>query len=146
MAVDDCDVIVFDVDGVLLDDTGRSVRLKGVRLLTRAVREYRVYIVTGRSEEDRWIISNMLREHGIEARELAGIFMRPRSSRVDEVTLKIELLNNIIDVEGCIREVHDNNPRVLDAARRLVEGALVLHYNDQCTSIRGKSLFPECIE
>ncbi|MCE4599498.1 MAG: hypothetical protein F7C81_04800 [Desulfurococcales archaeon] len=139
-----CSVIVFDVDGVLMDESGSTPRSKGLELLAEAVAGYRVYIVTGRSEAERGVIVELLRNSGIRVGDLAGILMRPRGDKSSEVALKVRLLNRVIDVEGCILELHDNNPRVLDAARKLVRGALVLHYNDGCETLKGRSVLGKC--
>jgi len=137
----ECDVIVFDFDGVLY--SGEGARRLGVELLRKALEDgYRVYIVSGRRRRDLPIIRSVLEESGIGIRRLAGILLRDRGS---ETGFKLEAYTRVLDLESCILEIHDDNPEALWPARRMVTRGLVLHHNEECSVLYGSSVFEECM-
>jgi len=138
----ECDVIVFDFDGVLYD--GESARRLGVGLLKRALEQgYRVYIVSGRHRRDLPIIRRVREGSGVGIGRLASILLRDRGS---ETGFKLEAYTRVLDLESCILEIHDDNPDALWPARRMVTGGLILHHNEECSVLYGSSIFEECME
>jgi len=143
MYLEECDVIVFDFDGVLANKDLRP-RSLGVSLLKEAVkRGFSVYIVSGRLKEELHIIKDFLKSINIKPSSLQAIILRT-SSNVSEKNWKILTYNRIIDKEGCIAEVHDDNPYVLDSVRRFNINTLVLHLFDHCEILKGRSKLSSC--
>ncbi len=139
----ECDVFVFDFDGVIVRDDG-SLRPLGVKLLKEALDHGVVYIYSGRPKEDLDVIIDALAEAGgIPRRRLAGILLRRGS--LGELEAKRRHLDFIIRREGCIGEVHDDNEAALWLAWEVVAPrALVLHGNDWCRPIKGISVLEPC--
>ncbi|MEB3774533.1 MAG: hypothetical protein GSR86_06390 [Desulfurococcales archaeon] len=140
----DCMVFVFDIDGVLLDREGESIRSIGVEALRWAVEHGAVYIISGRSSRDKGFILDLLKSVEVRVGGIEDVLMRVPGDRRGEVDVKREYLLEVLSREGCILEVHDDNPRVLDASRRIVKGGLVLHYDNTCEAIYGRSIIPAC--
>ena len=137
---EECMVFVFDYDGVLSLEGGP--RRLGVRLLLEALAlNGRVYIVSGRPSHEASIITGLLREQGIPASRIRGILLRGRGS---EVHHKLEAYREVESREGCLGEIHDDNPEALWPARRIVERGLILHYDEFCEPIHGYSILPSC--
>lgn len=137
-----CRVIVFDFDGVLYREG--DVRGLGIALVAEALsRGFRVYIVSGRRVRDLPLVKSILREAGVPPGRLSGIMLRDRGS---EAWFKLSAYSSIVDSEGCILEIHDDNAEALWPARRIVSGGLVLHYNGYCSVIYGSTVFEACRE
>ena len=135
-----CLVFVFDFDGVLA--RGDEPRELGVRFLAKAVKlGGRVYIVSGRRPRDRGVIRTILKEAGIGLNRLRGLYLREAGS---EEAFKLEVYREIYDREGCIGEIHDDNPEALWPARKLVDHGLILHYDDYCEVLYGYSILDSC--
>ena len=143
-----CEVFIFDFDGVLAkaaEGEAPAPRLLGISLLRTATARGIVYIYTGRHCRERDLILSLLREWGIRPSRINGILCR--SSGVSEVDAKLGHLARVLEVEGCIGEVHDDNPYILSSIRRHTRfHALVLHYDDSCEVIQGRSLLGGCRE
>ncbi len=138
----ECDVFVFDFDGVIVRSDG-SIRPLGVRLLREAFGHGVVYIYSGRPREDLYVITNALDEAGIPRRRLAGILLRRGSG--GELNAKRRHLDLIVHREGCIGEVHDDNEAALWLAWETASPrALVLHGDEWCKPIRGTSVLKPC--
>ncbi len=138
-----CPVYIFDFDGVLIDSEGEPRRV-GVEALRQAAGMGRVYILSGRPPRDRGKVLGVLRSLGVLAVVEDVILGRGRG--VPEEEYKYERALEILSTEGCILEVHDDNPRVLDRLSRLARGGLVLHYNGYCTPVRGHTTIQVCRE
>ncbi|BAN89930.1 hypothetical protein [Aeropyrum camini] len=137
-----CGVVVFDFDGVLAETSGGEVRQRplGVVLARRLIgRGYRVYIVSGRPDREEGLIKRLLREWCIPLAGVRGILLR--RSGVGEVDHKLESIMQIEAREGCVGEVHDDNPYVLEALRRRAE-TLVLHTPQGCEVLKGRPAEP----
>ncbi|MCE4603272.1 MAG: hypothetical protein F7B18_08830, partial [Desulfurococcales archaeon] len=102
----------------------------------------RVYILSGRPPRDRGKVLNVLGDLGLI--HLVEDVVLGRERGVPEEEYKYEMALEILSTEGCILEVHDDNPRVLDRLSRLARGALVLHYNGYCTPIKGSTTIRIC--
>ncbi|GBF09243.1 hypothetical protein apy_09680 [Aeropyrum pernix] len=138
----ECRTVVFDFDGVMAEGFQGEVRPRplGVALARRLIgRGYRVYVVSGRPEQERSLIARLLREWCIPLGGVRGIILRRRG--VGEVDHKLESIMEVEAREGCVREVHDDNPYVLEALRRRVE-TLVLHTPNGCEVLKGKPAEP----
>ncbi|MCE4601300.1 MAG: HAD family hydrolase [Desulfurococcales archaeon] len=137
-----CPVFVFDFDGVIVSEGG--LRTRGVEALGEALEMGgRVYIVSGRRPSNRGYIGGILREAGFSVARLGGLYLRESGS---EESFKLETYIRIRDLEGCIGEIHDDNPEALWPARRLVEHGLILHYDEYCEAIYGYSILRSCRE
>ncbi len=143
----ECDVIVFDFDGVLVDYNLRP-RPLGVSLLKEAVKGgLVVYIVSGRLKDELYTVKNALKDMDIKTNKLKDILLRP-SSRLSEKNWKLMAYSRIIDKEGCIAEVHEDNPYVLSSIRKLGIETLVLHVyegSERCEVLKGKPRLFACI-
>lgn len=140
----ECDVYVFDFDGVIVG-VGGSLRPLGVRLLREALDLGSVYIYTGRPREDLHVIIDSLREAGIPRGRLAGILVRVGGG--GELEAKKRHLERILAWEGCVGEIHDDNEAALWLAWEAVAPrALVLHGDGWCRVLRGRSLLRSCSE
>ena len=138
--MEECMVFVFDYDGVLSVE-GEPRRL-GVRLLLEALDlDGRVYIVSGRPRYERDVIVRFLREQGVSPSRVRGIILRGRGS---EEYHKLEAYRVVADREGCLGEIHDDNPEALWPARRIVARGLILHYDEYCEPLHGHSILPSC--
>ncbi len=137
----ECDVYVFDYDGVLVYAGTGEPRRVGIDALLEATRIGVAYLVSGRPTHERSIILATLRDAGVPVSKLGGVVLRSRGS---EAWHKLEAYMTIRDREGCIGEIHDDNPEVLYPARRLVERGLILHYDDHCEPLHGYSLLSPC--
>ncbi len=135
-------VFVFDYDGVIYDREG--IRSKGIEALQEAISLAGIiYIVTGRWRKEEKTIRRVLVEAGVSHNKVKRIITRRRGS---EIAHKLEAYTSIIDYEGCIGEIHDDNPEVLWPARRLVTRGLILHHNNECEPIHGYTLLDSCRE
>ncbi|GAB6147509.1 hypothetical protein [Stetteria hydrogenophila] len=136
MAVD-CDVFVFDFDGVLA--RGGAPRPLGVGMLKAALELGVVYVYSGRPREDLGVVLEVLEEAGVARGSLAGILLRAGSA--GELEAKRGHLEIILRREGCVGEVHDDNEEALWLAWEVAAPrALVLHGDDWCRALRGRSL------
>ncbi len=143
MYLEECDVIVFDFDGVLVNEDLRPRHL-GVSLLKEAIEKgFSVYIVSGRPKEEIHIIKDFLKNINVRPGSLRAIMLRS-STNISERDWKILAYNKIIDKEGCIAEVHDDNPYVLGSIKKFNVGALVLHLPDRCEILKGRSRLSSC--
>jgi len=140
-----CPVAVFDVDGVLVEGDpwlGVRPRRLGVAVLSELLwKGFRVYIVTGRPASRRGETLAHLREAGVPVERLAGLLTD--SWGVGEVASKLRNVELVLSREGCIGEVHDDNPSVLEAVGRRAE-ALVLHGPWGCETVKGQSSSSAC--
>ncbi len=140
MIAEECNIIVLDFDGVVVKEN-LEIREIGRRILSEAKRMgLRIYIVTGRHKREVPEIRRILREAGGRA---IDILARPEHG-IAERDWKLSAYEEVLDKEGCIAEIHDDNPYVLESARRLGINALVLHSNETCEVIYGKSVFSFC--
>lgn len=138
----ECGVFVFDFDGVIVRGDG-SLRPLGARLLREALGLGVVYVYSGRPREELGIVVEALSEAGVPRGRLAGVLLRRGS--LGELDAKRGHLEAILRREGCIREVHDDNEAALWLAWEVAApGALVLHGDDWCRPIRGRSALPQC--
>ncbi len=138
----DCHVYIFDVDGVLVYPWGEP-RPLGFKALSWALADGAVYIVSGRPARERGLLTRLLRSISVKPGLIAGYYLR-QDPGIGEVEHKLSSVQDILSTEGCILEVHDDNPRVLDSLRRLVTGGLILHYNDNCEAVYGSTRIPYC--
>ncbi len=142
----DCLVAVFDVDGVLLEsDWYHGVRPReiGVNVLRELLAKgYRVYIVSGRPEARRGETLDQLRKAGIPIERLAGVMLDRWG--VGERASKLRNIEAIMLREGCIGEVHDDNPEVLSSVGRRAH-ALLLHGPWGCEAVKGHSASTACM-
>ncbi len=142
---EDCSVFVFDFDGVLAASTegGRIVaREAGISALREALGVGTVYVLSGRVSQEKWIIKALLSQEGLY-RGVKVVTRRPGDKR-SEVDYKLSELLRILEVEGCIGEIHDNNPYVLEAARRHVLRGGILHYDNTCEPLYGFTVLEAC--
>jgi hypothetical protein len=140
--LEECMVFVFDYDGVIVSEG--EPRSLGVEALREALSiGGRVYLVTGRRERNVHAIRSLLRSLAIPHQRIAGVITRGKGS---EVSHKLEAYREISDHEGCIGEIHDDNPEALWPARRLVSRGLILHYDNYCEAIYGYSMLRACRE
>ena len=141
----ECYVAVIDVDGVLLriGPEGvlepRPLGLKVVEVL--AGLGYTIHIHTGRPRRDRELVLSALREAGLRLSRVSCLRFRDRP--VGEVEWKLLGIQEALESEGCVGEVHDDNPEVLASVRRLVGGG-VLHWDDGCGLLYGYTAVPHC--
>ena len=143
---DQCLVAVFDVDGVLLeaDPLGLGVRPRplGIEALRELLEQgFRVYIVTGRPAGRRGETLYQLRAAGVPVERLAGVLMDEWG--VGELASKLRNIERVLEREGCIGEVHDDNPEVLSSVGRRAY-ALILHGPWGCEELRGHSSSRAC--
>ncbi len=143
---EECMVFVFDFDGVLavpLEEGMVAPRARGLEALKEATGMGVVYVLTGRSVNEKSIITSLLSESGVS---LSGVSIITRSTGDSrgEVNYKISAMEDIYGVEGCIGELHDDNPYVLASARRRVIRGGVLHYDDICEPLYGYSVLEAC--
>lgn len=129
-AGDGCDVFVFDLDGVLImpSEEGVKPRRLGISLLNLAIEVGVAYIFSGRPRSERGEILLHLREGGANVGGVKALLLKPRPG-IGEIPWKLEAFEEILSTEGCVGEVHDDNPYVLSALRRRVDYGLVLHYD-----------------
>jgi hydroxymethylpyrimidine pyrophosphatase-like HAD family hydrolase len=138
----ECEVIVFDFDGVLAKE-GLEPRPLGVELLKRALEMgFLVYIVSGRGRAEADTVKSFLREIGVNLQRVSFL-LRP-SHAYSEREWKLQAYERILEKHGCIMEIHDGNPYVLYSARRLNVRTLVLHYDNFCETIRGRTILGKC--
>jgi hypothetical protein len=142
----ECYVAVIDVDGVLLRQAaagGWEARRLGIEVVkTLAGMGYSIHIHTGRHPRDRWFVLSILREAGLPL-SLVDCIMFREDRRVGEVEWKLWALQEALESEGCVGEIHDDKVEVLEAARRMVSGG-VLHWDDSCGLLYGYTGAPQC--
>lgn len=143
---EECMVFVFDFDGVLavpLEEGMVAPRARGLKALKEATGMGAVYVLTGRRVNEKSIITSLLSGAGIG---LSGVSIITRSTGDSrrEVDYKISAMEDIYGIEGCIGELHDDNPYVLASARRRVIRGGVLHYDDICEPLYGYSVLEAC--
>ncbi|MCE4604707.1 MAG: HAD family hydrolase [Aeropyrum sp.] len=141
---EECPAVILDFDGVLAVEgpLGPEPRRLGLEILAEALSlGLKVYIVSGRREADRPVVERLLAEAGAPAGRLAGVVLR--SSRKTEVDHKLDSILRVEAREGCVAEMHDDNPYVLHSVRRHVKAG-VLHHGEQCTVLYGVALTSKC--
>jgi len=138
--LEECMVFAFDFDGVIAYPGGEPRRV-GIEALQEALQLGAVYIVTGRPQADRSVVHSLLRREGIPLSRIRRIILRGGGG---EVWHKLESYRWIVDVEGCLGEVHDDNAEVLYAARRLVQRGTILHFNEHCEPLTGYTVLESC--
>ncbi|MEB3760458.1 MAG: hypothetical protein GSR72_04865 [Desulfurococcales archaeon] len=139
----DCDVIVLDFDGVLVEPVDvyewapEHVRARnlGLLLLQNIPHHMKIYIVSGRSAKWLYFIKDTLKSMGVSLSRMEFCLNRERS----EIDHKLYCAERILEKEGCIYEWHDDNPYVLESLKRYVCGALVIHRGEGCWVIKGSS-------
>lgn len=136
-----CTVYVFDFDGVVVDYEGEP-RWVGVEALRQAAERGIVYIVSGRPARDRGKVLRILKDLGLDGLVHGVILGRRRGEPEEEY--KYERALELLSSEGCILEIHDDNPRVLDRLSGIPRGGLILHYDNNCTPVKGRTSLPAC--
>ena len=139
----DCDVIVLDFDGVLVETLDvyewapEHVRARdlGLLLLQNIPRHTKIYLVSGRSSKWLYLIKETLTSMGVSLSRIKFCLNQGRS----EIDHKLFCAERILEKEGCIYEWHDDNPYVLESLKRYVCGALVFHQGGKCWVIKGSS-------
>ncbi len=143
---EECFVAVLDVDGVLLRrGIGGEVEVRRLGVeVARSLAEagYRLHVHTGRRPGDRGLVLSLLREAGFPLSSTVCLMFRGERG-VGEVEWKLSALQEALEREGCVGEIHDDNPEVLEAARRMVGGA-VLHWDEYCGLLYGSTAAPQC--
>jgi len=161
---------VFDIDGVLVDASRRLREAKrmscgnkerfwklflseellsldepreiGIRLLLDRLKRGKVVLLTGRPESLRSATISQLETYGVPMRRVTALLMRQASDRRKEWTVKPELLREYASLHRLsVVEIHDDEPRTLDALHRIYPQArLVLHKGKKYYEYRPSSL------
>jgi hypothetical protein len=143
---DECLVFVFDFDGVLAVNNERGevvARPAGTEAIREALSLGVVYILTGRRRAERGLIMSLLAREGVNVARVS-IVARGARDRRSEVDYKSSSLLEILNAEGCVGEVHDDNPYVLEAVRRHVSRGGVLHHERGCEPLYGSTILAAC--
>ncbi|RLG76564.1 MAG: hypothetical protein DRO12_04225 [Thermoprotei archaeon] len=152
-------VYVFDIDGVILDvrerlryakELSRTLntdfmqvflseelllfdkpRRVGLELLKERMSRGRIALITGRPRRLHQATVEQLRSVGIDVSKIWRIFMRSNNDRRPAPLVKLDFLDYIESVGGCIAEVHDNEEDLLKLVKSMFPGAkLYLHEDD----------------
>jgi phosphoglycolate phosphatase-like HAD superfamily hydrolase len=119
-------VVVFDVDGVLVDSSARfraCLEEVGLRSLAEA-RGFRVVVVTGRPRSMEVETLAQLREAGLEGL-VSEVFFRGVGDYRGDSVFKVEVLRRLMS-RYVVEVVYDDSEDVVEALRREFPGVKVV--------------------